>query len=380
MSIISTSHPMGYMLADPDPVITEENEDMNIVAMAFQEIACDSHFQSKIGDAIDDDLEFDVRLFLDNNPSYKSIIDSWLTANNYSYSSVMRIGNNEGPWAFACNYGNHNSSLPAILAISADLDSLVLGENDDFIPCYFSNSDCGSYQIGLIGLQGDLSPENQSLPTKALTIVFEVGANDLYAKTTELGTEIDNSGTLVYSDGADPNICEKPETVNLLDFRVIQRFNRGKKVKVRSNWRYSKNTVLPCDFYSGVFHTRKQYLIKDDALNVLGTFSPNLRADRTFYISSSTIGMTGVVDRAVVGVVYEHDWYAKKKKNRMEITWCNKEIKIRTRNRKHGEIYAAYYFYADWCLNDTYRFTAPAGIGDQNSWIEIKSEFQTYLD
>jgi hypothetical protein len=367
------------MLADPDPVIEQENMDLNILAMAFQQIACDANFNTAVGNELNDDLEFDVRLFLDNYPTYKVTIQSWMTTNNYIYNDVMRVGSHEGPWAYACNYGNHNS-LPPMLAISVDLDSNVLGENDDYIPCYYSTESCNDYEVGLLGLESDLGPENTALPTKALALIFEVGSELAYAKTTELGSDIDNSGTLVSTGGIDPSMCERSDFYNIKSFRVYQQFNKGKKIKIKTNWVYSEDAYFPCIFHDGFQSTRKQWVKKSHRNDVIGVFNPDLVANTTFYTILNSNGITCVPDKYVVGVVYEHDWYTLKKKNKMDITSCLSEVVVKTRNKKHGEIYASYFFFADWCVLDTYRFTAPAGVGDQNAFFDIKSENNYYLD
>lgn len=365
--VISTQYTMGQLTYDTDPVLKHNNEHLAILAQAFQQIACDSNFSAAIGQAVDDELECSVEHFLENNQNYKTAVNAWLTNNGHNTYNSLLTGNEDKAWIYAANYGVHTSATP-VLAIAIELDSVVLGENDDFIPCFYSESDCNNYETGLVGLEGDLDPEEPSLPNRALTIVFSNEAEESYNKKERknIGDVSSYTGTVI--DPGIPGCGEQGDSYEITTVFVKQKFNRSKKVKVAA--RFVAN-----DFCNG-WHNSHDDFGADKIIQGKNILNQVHSTNHDLVLCTYATSTCHVANNDVVGIVFEKDWYSSKwisgnfgSANCATRYW---ERKIKLKN--DDEIYAYFAFYADWCLDEVREFNVPLSEdGDHQAYIRIKS-------
>jgi len=364
--IATTTFTMGQMTANPDLEINHNNNYLAILAKAFQEIACDSSFNSSFIGLLNVDLECSVEHYLDHNPNYKNIVNIWLNTHGHNDYDNLLIGHENKPWIYAANYGVHSNGSP-ILALSVELGSTILGEKDDFIPCYYSDDNCNGYKTGLVGLESDLGPEDPALPTSELTLIFSAEAEESYNKKERkyVGDLSTLSGTVV--NPGTPN-CEYSEAYKITQISISQKFNKSKKVKVASRFRDNKD----CDNDWGGSDSnwgRDKIIVGKNLLNTNHSTSYNLESCQSANCQ--------VNDNDVFGVVFEKDWYSSKwlSGSYTSVNCPNpRYIELKIKSKKNTEIYAYYAFFAYWCFNEVREFNVPANMdGDHNSTIRIKA-------
>jgi hypothetical protein len=365
--VISTPYTMSQLTDDNDPVLKHNNEHLAILAQAFQHIACDSNFSTAIGQAIDAELECSVEHFLENNQNYKAAVNAWLTNNGHNTYNSLLTGNEDKAWIYAANYGVHTTATP-VLAIAIELDSVILGENDDFIPCFYSESDCNNYETGMVGLEGDLDPEEPSLPNRALTIVFSDEAEESYNKKERKNIGDVSSYTGAVIDPGIPGCGEQGDSYEITTVFVKQKFNRSKKVKVATRFVAHDN----CNGWDNSDHKfgKDKIIQGKNILNQVHSTNYDLL---TCPYATFTCH---VAYKDVVGIVFEKDWYSSKwisgnfGSANCPIRYWERKIK----SKNDDEIYAYFSFYADWCLNEVREFNVPLSEeGDHQAYIRIKS-------
>jgi hypothetical protein len=367
--VLPSTTPVQTMIIDPDPDIDANNQGLNLIAQAFTIFSCDPSFIPAIGGSISSDQACSLEHFFHNNPVFETAVNAWLASQGQSTWDNLLTGVKNAPWIYVPNYGSHDQSTPT-LALSIEIDTSYLQGRDDFIPCYYSESDCSGYTDGLIGLEDDLLPNDEGFPVRELVIIFsneeESGYNQVASR--DIGNLGQFSGTLI-SGPTGPG-CELGDAYRIINVYPVKKFNRSKKVKIATIWNRNKDCDL--DWAVGPGSSKKMQII--EGKNILN------KTNSTNY--NISWGGNTIYDQAkyyhVWGVVFEYDWYALGKKisaTYPQIAGCAaRYVETKIKSKEDHEVYAYFMFYGTWCLNETRRFGVGSQEGDKNAFIDIKCQ------
>jgi hypothetical protein len=242
------------------------------------------------------------------------------------------------------------------------------------VPCYYATENCDDYQVGLLGLESDLDPESPGNPIRDLAIIFEAGSDITNKTVIDLGVEADYAGTLITQGGTPPN-CEKGDHYNLEHFKITQKYNKGKnlKIRLRVSVSFANVNFTPTDLCLLYAENQKQKCLKGNHQDLVGSFSPPKSFEGRTIVTTVVTTPKSTKESNHWGMLFESDWYSIKKHHSIYATSCNTNMLLKGRMKNHNELYAAFYFLGDWCNGDTYRFINQPGHGDQNSWVDIQN-------
>jgi hypothetical protein len=363
LTLAQATAPIAQMIQDPDSEIDNLNFLMNQMAQAFMAIACDPGFDAAVANEVNAFLEFSVDTFLINNVGYKTIIEQELIAMGTSYPQLMsnftKQSNQMDMRIYAANFGAHDADAPPILALAVEVEEQYLNDLSDFIPAYYSETDCSNYTEWLLGFESDLGPEDPSLPTRALTIIFDYTFVDVQLRHEDVDvTDFEPNNPSGGTNGS--SSCEAAPAYTIDAFSTNKSFSKGKKMRVAVAYVssfFGTSLWFPNTAWEGNFGTHYWTLWYGNKNSVVnqGITLANKRTIRYDIIGNATALFTNPLppfqfnnDGMTFGCIHERDWYALRRSIRFDNPKGSSKEHIWLRYKNEGVI--SYFFVRSrWC-------------------------------